>query len=255
LLRRLLAHPSTKGLDVDDPRTTLLRREIIREKTFLNKIYREWYARLAASIKPDAVFLELGSGAGFLKEFVSKLITSEVFPLDGMDRVVDAHALPFSDSELDGIVMTDVLHHIPDVAQFFHEAGRCIKPGGQVLMIEPWKTRWSSWVYGRLHSEPFDAGGGWTIPPAGPLSGANGALPWIVFERDRPRFESEFPQWRIDSIELLMPFSYLLSGGVSMRTLVPAWAYGSIRWAEAKLNQKRWAMFAMIKMTKREVTA
>ena len=252
LLQRLLAYPLTKGLDVDDPRTTLLRREVIRRKSFLNCIYREWYARLANSMRPNARFLELGSGAGFFREFASNLITSELFATPGVDRVIDAHQLPFSDGELEGIAMTDVLHHIPDVARFFKEATRCVNEGGQVLMIEPWNTKWSRWVYQRLHSEPFQPEGGWTIPSTGPLSGANGALPWILFERDRERFQETFPEWRIESIEPLMPFSYLLSGGVSLRALAPGWTYRPIRWLESKLDQKRWAMFALIKLKKRE---
>jgi SAM-dependent methyltransferase len=193
----------------------------------------------------------LGSGAGFFREVAPNLITSEVFSTPGADQIVDARQLPFSQDELDGIVMTDVFHHIPDVARFFREAARCIKAGGQVLMIEPWNTPWSRWVYRRLHSEPFEPDGGWILPATGPLSGANGALPWILFERDRERFQREFPEWRIDSIELLMPFSYLLSGGVSLRALAPGWAYRPIRWIENKLNQKRWAMFALIKLGKR----
>lgn len=250
LLHRLLGNPLTRGLDVDDPRTTLLRREIIQKKGFLNRIYREWYARLAASMRPGARFLELGSGAGFFREVAPNLITSEVFSTPGVDRIVDAQQLPFSKDELDGIVMTDVFHHIPDVARFFREATRCIKAGGRVVMIEPWNTPWSRWVYRRLHSEPFEPDGGWTIPATGPLSGANGALPWILFERDRERFQREFPEWRIDSIELLMPFSYLLSGGVSLRALVPGWAYRPIRCIEDKFNQKRWAMFALVELRK-----
>jgi SAM-dependent methyltransferase len=250
LFHRILAHPLTKGMDIDDPQTTLLRREIIRKKVFLNHIYCEWYARLAVSMQPDSLFLELGSAAGFFRKFAPKLITSELFSVPGVDRIVDAQHLPFANDELDGIVMTDVLHHIPDVACFFQEATRCIKAGGQVLMIEPWNTPWSRWVYQRLHSEPFQPDGGWTIPPAGPLSSANGALPWILFERDRERFAKEFPKWRIGSIELLMPFSYLLSGGVSLRALLPGWAYQPIRWIENRLNQKRWAMFALIRLQK-----
>lgn len=250
LFHRILAYPLTRGLDVDDPRTTLLRREIIQKKAFLNQIYREWYGRLADSIRPNARFLELGSGAGFFRKFVSSLITSELFSTPGVDRIVDAHQLPFSDGALDGIVMTDVLHHIPDVARFFREATRCIKVGGQVLMIEPWNTPWSQWVYQRLHSEPFQPEAGWTIPSTGPLSGANGALPWILFERDRDRFQGEFPEWCIESIELLMPFSYLLSGGVSLRAFVPGWMYRPIRWFESKIDQRRWAMFALIKLRK-----
>ena len=250
LFHRILAHPLTKGMDVDDPLTTLLRREIIQRKVFLNRIYCEWYSRLAANMQSDARFLELGSAAGFFKQFASNLITSELFPTPGVDRIVDAQHLPFAHDELDGIVMTDVLHHIPDVARFFQEASRCIKVGGQMLMIEPWNTPWSRWVYQRLHSEPFQLDAGWTIPNTGPLSGANGALPWILFERDRERFQKEFPEWRIESLELLMPFSYLLSGGVSLRAFVPGWAYRPIRWTENKVNQKRWAMFALIQLRK-----
>jgi SAM-dependent methyltransferase len=252
LLQRILAHPLTRGMDIDDPRTTALRREIIQNKAFLKQIYCEWYARLAVSMQHDSRFLELGSAAGFFRTFAPKLITSELFSTPGVDRIVDARHLPFGNAELDGIVMTDVLHHITDVARFFQEATRCIKAGGQVLMIEPWNTPWSKWVYQRLHSEPFQPDGGWTIPNTGPLSGANGALPWILFERDRERFQEQFPEWRIESIELLMPFSYLLSGGVSLRAFVPGWAYRPIRWIESHANQKQWAMFALIKLKKCE---
>jgi SAM-dependent methyltransferase len=250
LLRGVLAHPLTKGMDVDDPRTTHLRREIIRRKAFLKQIYGEWYARLADSVKPGACFLELGSAAGFFKEFAPNVITSELFATPGVDRVVDARHLPFAPDELDGIVMTDVLHHITDIVRFFREASRCVKAGGELVMIEPWNTPWSKWVYQRLHSEPFEPQWGWSIPNTGPLSGANGALPWILFERDRERFQQEFPEWRIESIELLMPFSYLLSGGVSLRAFVPGWAYRPIRWIENHLRQQRWAMFAFIKLRK-----
>jgi len=255
LLHRLLAYPSTRRLDVDDPRTTLLRREIIQKKAFLNRIYREWYAKLTVHMRPAGRFLELGSGAGFFRRYSPELITSELFPTPGVDQVVDAQRLPFLNDELDGIVMTDVLHHIPDVARFFTEATRCVKAGGQVLMIEPWNTPWSRWVYQRLHSEPFEPEEGWTIPRTGPLSGANGALPWILFERDRELFQRKFPDWRIESIELMMPFSYLLSGGVSLRALIPGWIYRPVRWIEGKLNQQRWAMFALVRLRKQAVPA
>lgn len=115
-------------------------------------------------------------------------------------------------------------------------------------MLEPWRTPWSEWVYSNLHPEPFQPDSGWETPSTGPLSGANGALPWIVFERDRAIFEAQFPQWRIVGIELMMPFSYLLSGGVSMRSLIPGWMYGPVRSLEKRLTQKRWAMFALIEL-------
>lgn len=248
VLTRFIEHPLTRGLSVDDPQTTSLRREIIQDKVFLRDIYHEWYARLAASLPEKGEVLELGSGAGFFSDFRPNVITSEIFPTGNIQLVADACRLPFSNHSLDAIVMTDVFHHIPDVKSFLYEATRCVRPGGKLLMIEPWRTKWSQWVYVNLHPEPFIPSAGWDIPRSGPLSGANGALPWIVFERDRKIFEELFPAWRVENIEPMMPFSYLLSGGVSLRSLMPGWSRGIVRRIEQLFNQKNWAMFAFIEL-------
>jgi SAM-dependent methyltransferase len=241
-----LEHPLTRGLSVDDPQTTALRRNIIQEKAFLRAIYSEWYSRLATALPQKGEVLELGSGAGFFSDFRPDVITSEIFPTPNIQLVADACRLPFSDDALAAIVMTDVFHHIPDVKSFLAEATRCVRPGGKLLMIEPWRTRWSEWIFTRHHPEPFLPCAGWDIPLSGPLSGANGALPWIVFERDRKAFEELYPDWQVVNVELMMPFSYLASGGVSLCSLMPGWAYSLIRRLEQRLNQKRWAMFAFI---------
>ena len=246
LIARLLAHPLTCGLSVDDPRTTTLRRSIIRNKPFLSALYREWYSRLLARLPQGGRVLELGSGAGFLGEILPELIASEVFLTPGISVVADGQCLPFKTGALDAIVMTDVFHHIPDVGAFLGEAARCVRSGGHITMVEPWRTPWSEWVYRNLHSEPFEPDAEWDLPANGPLSGANGALPWIVFQRDRPRFLAEFPQWRVTVVEPLMPFSYLLSGGVSLRALAPSWSYRLCRAIEDCFKSERWAMFAVI---------
>ena len=149
--------------------------------------------------------------------------------------------------------MTNVLHHVSDVRAFFRDAGRAVRPGGAIVMIEPWVTTWSSLAYRRLHHESFlvDAPD-WIVDGSGPLGGANIALPWIVFERDRLEFERAFPEWRIASIEPLMPIRYLLSGGVSLRSLAPAWSFGAVKAIERALMRwpDRFAMFAGICLVK-----
>lgn len=248
MLGKFLQHPLTRGLSVDDPRTTLLRRQIIQSKPFLRKIYSEWYSVIMRSMGHRQDVLELGSGAGFFKEYCPHAITSEVFQTPCVDIVADACNLPFPENSLDAIVMTDVFHHIPHVSSFLAEAARCIRPGGKIIMVEPWRTAWSEWIYTHLHSEPFIPQGTWEIPSSGPLSGANGALPWIVFERDRSLFLQQFTQWRIAGITPIMPVSYLLSGGVSMRSLMPGLMYTLIRAIEKLTGQRRWAMFALIEL-------
>jgi hypothetical protein len=116
-------------------------------------------------------------------------------------------------------------------------------------MIEPWVTPWSRFVYGRFHHEPFQPDAAtWSIAASGPLSGANGALPWIVFARDRQRFLREHPEWVIRAIDLQMPFRYLASGGVSLRSLSPGWSFGLWRGVERLVApwMAQWAMFATI---------
>lgn len=247
---RWLAHPAVRGIDIDDPRLVSLRRRLVREKAFLRKIYQEWYAAIVAALPAgDGPVVELGSGGGFLEESVPGLITSELRECAHVRLVLDGQVLPFADASLRAIVMTDVLHHLPQSRLFVKEAARCVRTGGRVIMIEPWVSAWSSLIYTRLHHEPFrPEADEWEFPPGGPLSAANMALPWIMFVRDRARFEREFPQWRVLSIRPFMPFRYLVSGGMSMRGLAPSWTFGLWRALESALG--RWSdglgMFAEI---------
>jgi SAM-dependent methyltransferase len=216
----------------------------------LRQIYQEWYRMIAASLPAgDGAVVELGSGAGFLRDFVPGLVTSELFPCGNVDLVLDGTVLPFAAASMRGLVMTDVLHHVPAPRRLFAEAACCVRPEGVLVCIEPWVTPWSQLVYTHLHHEPFcpDAAA-WEFPPRGPLSGANGALPWIMFARDRAQFEREFPEWHIDVIDRMMPFRYLVSGGVSLRSFMPGCTFGLWRGVEKLLQpwMDRVAMFARI---------
>ena len=80
MLKTWLAHPLTRGLNIDHPETTQLRQQIIQEKIFLKRIYQEWYRAIATTLPPSqGAVLELGAGGGFMREFVPNLITSELF--------------------------------------------------------------------------------------------------------------------------------------------------------------------------------
>jgi len=254
MIKALLAHPLTRGMDIDDPRTTHLRQEVIQSKPFLRKIYEEWYKEIVAALPPcEGPVLELGSGAGFLREYIPELLTSDIFATPGAALVMSAHAIPLRDGSLRAIVMTNVLHHLSRPRRFFAEAGRSVKPGGAMIMIEPWVTTWGRWVYTHLHHEPFvPEASRWEFPQTGPLSAANGALPWILFVRDRHQFEHDFPMWQVRTIRPIMPFRYLVSGGVSMRSLVPGWSFGAWRALENCMRpwSQHWGMFAHIVLTR-----
>jgi SAM-dependent methyltransferase len=254
-LRDLLAHPLTAGLDIDDPRVTEIRREIILTKKPLRRIYDEWYARIAAALPAgEGAIIELGSGGGFLGDVVDDVIATEVFFVRGVDVSADGRALPFRAGSVRAVVMVDVFHHIPDARRFLSEAARVLRAGGRVVMIEPWATAWSRLIYRHLHHEPFEPRAAqWSFPETGPLSGANGALPWIVFQRDRQIFERDYPELALREIRVLMPFRYLMTGGVSMRSVLPSFVFPAISILERLLSpvMRHLGMFAFIVVEKK----
>jgi len=250
MLKRLFEYPYMRDVSLDDPSTTILRRRIIREKLFLRKLYKEWYTSLISQIPcVSGKIVELGSGGGYLDEMLPECISSEIFFRPDIDVVLDGCFLPFGDSSLSSIVLVDVFHHISDVREFLAEAQRTLQPGGAVTMIEPWNTLWASFVYRHFHVEPFEPEAvDWRFASTGPLSGANAALPWIVFCRDRDLFHADFPGLRIESITLDYFISYLVSGGVSFRSFFPGWSYDLFRSLERMLApvMRYLAMFARI---------
>ena len=76
----------------------------------------------------------------------------------------------------------------------------------------------------------------------------------MVFERDRARFEREFPEWTIQRIQPFMPVSYLVSGGVSLRSLMPGFTFGLWNLAEraAAPVMNSVAMFALIVLRRKD---
>ncbi|OQX97557.1 MAG: SAM-dependent methyltransferase, partial [Bacteroidetes bacterium 4572_117] len=204
---------------IDSPERTMQHREIIKNKLFLRKLYMQWYTEFSKEIKkkPSGFFIELGSGGGFFKDIEPKVICSDLLPLPTNDLSFSALDMPFENNSVDGIFMIDTFHHIPDSEKFLEEARRILKKGAKIIMIEPANSFWGRFIYKNFHHEPFYPEGDWKFPTNGPLSGANGALPWIVFERDSKKFNKIFPEFNIDMVKYHSPFRYLISGGVSFK--------------------------------------
>jgi len=242
------------GFDLDDPRTTLAHRDIIRAKPFLERLYKEWYGDFIDRISnvPPGELLEIGSGGGFLKELIPQVITSDVMPLDCCEMTFSAERMPFHDGELSAVMMLNVFHHIPRPWMFLQEAERTLKTGGKVVMTEPANSLMGRFIYRNFHHEPFEPEGAWEIAPGGPLSGSNQALPFIYFERDRAESEKRFPCLRINAIRYHTPFRYVLSGGVSRKALVPNSTFGFFKGLESLLAPlSRWlGLFMTVELEK-----
>lgn len=226
LLKRILKEPALRGLDQDAPDTTELHRKLIQQKKGLYQVYERIYAKYGECAKRcpfEGIFIEIGSGGGFAKEFMPTIKTTDILPLPGVDEIVDAHNMPWPDASVSGIFMQNVLHHLPNPRAFFTDAVRVLKPGGRILMIEPYHSILASIIRKTFHHEPYDEHATqWILPPGGgPLSMSNLALPWIIFCRDRDQFEKEYPEFTLH-VRTHTILSYFITGGITYRSLIPA---------------------------------
>ena len=241
-------------IPLDAPERTMLHQEIIASKLFLKRLYLEWYDTFREEMQhlPAGRVVELGSGGGFLKQVIPEVISSDVLPLPSNDLTFSALDMPFGDNSVGGLFMVDTFHHIPDARRFLAEASRVLAPGGKVVMVEPANSFWGRFIYTRFHHEPFIPEGSWQLPGNGPLSGANGCLPWIVFVRDNKRFMEEFPGLEIEEIRYHTPLRYLLSGGVSFKQLVPGFSFSFFRGVDNLLVSlsSQLSMFMTIRIRK-----
>lgn len=223
-------------MNLDDPQTTALRKKIIQEKVFLRNLYTDFYNKFKKSLSPftkKRKLVELGSGGGFLKDIIPDVSTSDVFKLPDIDLKFSATNMPFKNESVDRFFMLNVIHHIHDSRLFFKEVNRCLKKGGRLVAIEPANTLWGRFIYQNFHhDEQFDPRAGWTLKSQKALSDANGAIPWIIFVRDRKKFEELFPDLKIRKITAHTPIRYLVSGGLSYMQLLPSWMYPLINGLE-----------------------
>lgn len=247
--------PELRGIkDLDDPAVTQLHAQIIWKKTFLREIYLDFYReyeRIAGG-KSSGVCVELGSGGGFVKKIFTKILASDIAFSKGLDLCFSAEQLPFKNNSIDALCMINVFHHVKNPVSALNEFSRCLKPGGIILMIEPANTIWGRFVYRHFHHERFDPAAAWSVEGQRRLSDANGALPWIVFCRDRGRLEAQYPLLKVSRVEFHTPLRYLLSGGLSLKQLLPSCVYGAVKGTEALLSPlNEWiGMFCAIEVRK-----
>ena len=237
--------------NLDSKEALLSHKETINNNRFLNLVHKSFYRKIASNVSQKPV-VEIGSGPGFIKEIIPKAITTDVIKAPGIDKVAFAEKLPFNNHSVGSIVMLNVFHHIKNPTKALSEFDRCLKPNGKIVMVEPWPTLLSKFIYTNFHHEDFDIKGIWKISGNRRMSDANGALPWIVFERDIKKFIKLFSNLKIERIELHTPFKYLVSGNLSKPQLLPASFYPLVDFVEKLLSplNKYLALFATIVIKK-----
>lgn len=236
---------------LDLPQTIDDHRRIIEKNKLLNSVYRAFYKTLNKYSNKKPI-VEIGSGGGFTKKIISNVITTDIVPADGVERIENAEKLSFKDSSIGTFIMLNTFHHIKNPEKALREMERCLLSGGEIKMIEPYNSFWGRFIFQNFHHETFNPKSGWKIEGKGRLSSANGAIPWIIFVRDKKIFKKKFPNLKIEKIEPHTPIRYLISGGLSMPQLLPALFYPLLVLLEEILSplNSSLGMFATIKLKK-----
>ncbi len=225
-IKKVIRETDLDGLQPGSPEFFKVQESIIQRKPLLKRSFLNFYKTFEADLKSapstsKLLTLELGSGGGFLREVVPDVITSDIYPTIA-DMTIDARHLPFDEGTVRGIFMGSVLHHIPAVRLFFRELQRVLVDGGVCAIIEPANTPFARFFYRKFHHEPFLPNEKlWEFEQNDAMLDSNQALSWIIFERDRKQFETQFPNLRIEKILFLPTLGYLLSGGINYRTFIP----------------------------------
>lgn len=219
----------------EDLRATLRSRALLKGNVNLQYWYGQLFERMfyGESELRNKVILEIGSGASPLKSIVPWVITSDVMPLDYVDHVLDCHDIDrysgIEDQSVDIIVLTNVLHHLRDPLKFLRNARVKLRPGGKIIMAEPYFSAISYPLYKLLHHEPvnFKIGAPLLEDILGPLSSSNQAMPYMIFF-SRPQWLATLaPAYDISAtrMEYFSSLTYMMTGGISHKLPIPRRLY------------------------------
>lgn len=235
-LRHFLHDSRIVGINTDSPEILDAHRSVLAQKPMMQKVFGEFYRQLILArekyFTASGDELELGAGISLFKEARPQIMTSDIKSTPHCDYVIDAQNMAMDDSSLAAIYGINCFHHFPDPDKFFNELQRVLKPGGGAILIEPYHGPFSSLLYSNVHdNEHFNKTQvDWKTEGLGSMTGANQALSYLVFERDKSKFMERYPELEIvETTRFNNYMEYLLSGGLNFRQLVPTVAVPLIK--------------------------
>ena len=118
--------------------------------------------------KPGQKIADLGCGSGVFTDLLHqrglnstgldlspKLIALGLRKYPGIEFLEgDVEKLPFADASIDGVLLSGLVHHLPDPSRCAAEVFRVLKPRGRFVAFDPNRMNPFMWLY-RDRSSPF----------------------------------------------------------------------------------------------------
>ena len=227
LIINLLREKEINTTDLDSHARLDLHEKMIAKRQMIAGVFREFYEKCDYAnrkyLSGNGKQLEIGSGVGQIKKYYPEVITSEVIESPLVDMVIDATKMNLENDSIRAIYGMNCFHHIPDPAKFFNECQRVLNKGGGVVLIDPYYGWLSNLFYKRAFAtETFEKDQASWITETKVMVDANQALSYIVFVRDRKKFEAQFPGLEIVEMGVLNNYvRYVSSGGLNFKQLLP----------------------------------
>ncbi|WP_339728439.1 methyltransferase domain-containing protein [uncultured Gimesia sp.] len=227
-LINILRSPSLEQVDIDGDERISIHRKMFEQKKMLRVVFKEFhyiFNRINQRyLSGEGLEIEIGAGIAPMKDSYPQVLATDIVGNANTDKVLDAEAMDLENESVRVFYGQNCFHHFPHPDRFFEELDRTLVPGGGAIILEPYYGPFAAFLYKRLFkTEGFDKSfPSWETPSSGPMNGANQALSYLVFVRDRKEFERKHPSLSIVHEEVMSNYlKYLLSGGLNFRQLCP----------------------------------
>ncbi len=202
----------------------------------LQAVYKHWASRIHQQLsQADGKSVELGCGCGALSHHLD-LLKTDIYKHAWVDEVVDACNMPYDNGQCANLVAIDVLHHLLEPMRFFDEVNRVLAANGRLIMLEPYISPFSYFIYRFLHHEPLDMKASPfernTLIDRNSGEVCNEAIPTTLFVRSQKELSARWPELKLISLDFSDFLVYPMTGGFSHRSVLPA------RWIDTLIKSE-----------------
>jgi len=216
----------------DNKMQSIANTKVARETYYSNKsnnvkfLLSKRFGWMNKFIKESEHGIEVGSGAGFSKDFIKNknFKLTDLGNDEHLDyKNIDAQNTGFETGSLDFVIASNMIHHIPYPIKFFKEINRILKNGGRLIIFESYCSIFFQLATMIMKHEGFD----FTLnvwdeekPKSDEKNAWHGniAVPHLIFD-DRSRFDKEIGNlFEIEYEELTECLIFINSGGVTSKT-------------------------------------